>query len=328
MKIKFKIKRYNPVDTEASEPYIQAYMCEVPEGMTLLEALLKIADEQDPTLSFRKSCRSAICGSCAVSINGFSKLACSTQVIPEFKKAGEMLIEPLANHTPLKDLIVDFTPFWRKMEKVSPYLTPAEGESAPAVTPEDEERVDRSQRCIMCGCCNAECNSLAIDENFIAPAALAKAWRIVGDVREGNARRRLHRLSEEHGMWDCVRCVHCTQYCPKDVAPLKAIEELRSSAMKEGITDNPGAKHVEAMRDSVERFGRLDEAAMTFKTLGFLRSLGMIPFGLRMEKHGKLPRPHIFAQIEELDEVKKIYEESERRAKEEKRELASRKKGW
>lgn len=312
MNIKFKIKRYNPANGAETEPYIQAYMLDVPEGMTVLEALLQIADEQDPTLSFRKSCRSAICGSCAVAINGFSRLACSTQVIPEFRKMGEMLIEPLSNHAVLKDLVVDFSPFWKKIEKVTPYLTPDEGSEAIPVTAQDEHAIDSSQKCIMCGCCNSECNALEIDPNFTAPAALAKAWRFVGDVREGRRVKRLEKLSEEHGMWDCVRCVHCTQYCPKDVAPLRQIERLRSAAIANDITDNPGAKHVEAMADSVRRVGRLDEAAMTFKTLGFLRSLGMIPLGFKMQIHGKMPHPHIFSQIEKIDEVRRIYEEIER----------------
>lgn len=310
MKVKFKIKRYNPMDGENPEPYYQAYVVDVTEGMTVLEALLKIAEEEDPTLSFRKSCRSAICGSCAMNVNGFAKLACNLQVLPEFRKKGEMTIEPLGNHTALKDLVVDMSPFWDKMEKVTPYLTPDGQSEGRTVSAEDEEKIDRSQRCIMCGCCNAECNTLEIDESFTAPAALAKAWRFVGDVREGGQRKRLLKLSEEHGMWDCVRCVHCTQYCPKEVSPLKAIELLRSAAIKEGIADNEGAKHVEAMAESVERVGRLDEAAMTFKTLGFLKSLGMIPLGLRLEKHGKMPRPYLFAQIDRMEEVKKIFEET------------------
>ncbi|MFQ5737043.1 MAG: succinate dehydrogenase/fumarate reductase iron-sulfur subunit, partial [Thermodesulfobacteriota bacterium] len=272
MKIQFKIKRANPVDSaETVEPYIQAYTVEAAEGMSVLEAVMKIADEQDPTLSFRRSCRSAICGSCAMEINGFSRLACNTQVIPEFKKMGEMVIGPLANHRVAKDLVVDFDPFWRKMEKVTPYLVAREGAADATMSSEDEQAIDSSQKCIMCGCCNAECNALEIDPRFAAPAALAKAWRFVGDVREGASVKRLERLSEEHGMWDCVRCIHCTQYCPKDVKPLKAIELLRSRAMKEGITDNPGAKHVSAMADSIKKLGRLDEAAMTFRTLGFLR---------------------------------------------------------
>lgn len=313
MKIKFRIRRFNPSDPKTPEPFYQAYTVDVTEGMSVLEALLKISEEQDPTLSFRKSCRSAICGSCAMSVNGFSRLTCKLQIMPEYEKTGEMTIEPLPNHRPIKDLVVDMTPFWNKMEKVSPYLLPTEESAGAEVTAEAEEKIDQSQKCIMCACCNAECNSLEIDERFVAPAALAKAWRFVGDVREGHARKRLERLSEESGMWDCVRCVHCTQYCPKGVAPLRQIERLRSAAMKAGILDNPGAKHVEAMADSVEKFGRLDEAAMTFKTLGFLKSLGKIPLGIRMELKGKMPHPYIVPQIENIEEVRDIYKEADRK---------------
>jgi len=314
MKIKFRIRRYNPHDSKAPEPYYQAYTVDVTEGMTVLEALLKISEEQDSTLSFRKSCRSAICGSCAMTVNGFARLTCSLQILPEYKKMGEMTIEPLANYRPIKDLVVDMEPFWSKIDKVTPYLTPTEKSIGNPVTAEAQERIDDSQRCIMCGCCNAECNSLEIDGYFIGPAASAKAWRFVGDIREGQEGRRLAKLSEEHGVWDCVRCIHCTQYCPKDVKPLKQIELLRSAAMKEGILENPGAKHVAAMADSVERVGRLDEAAMTFKTLGFLRSLGMIPMGIKLELHGKMPHPYIRPQIDKIDEVRKVYEEIDRKA--------------
>ena len=312
MKVKFTIRRVNPAEHDLKEPYLQAYDLDVPEGMTILEALLKIADDQDPTLGFRRSCRSAICGSCAVVVNGFTRLACATQVLPEYEKMKEMLIEPLANHDVQKDLIVDMEPFWSKIEKITPYVTATPESMEKGVTAADVAAINESQQCIMCGCCNSECNALSVDEKYAGPAALAKAWRFVGDVREGGAFRRLEKLSDTHGMWDCVRCVHCTQYCPKGVAPLKQIEMLRYRAIKEGITDNHGAKHAVSMARSVKRVGRLDEAAMTFKTLGFLRSLGMIPFGLKMELHGKMPLPLLFDQIEKMDEVEKIFEECER----------------
>ncbi|MBE7415426.1 MAG: succinate dehydrogenase/fumarate reductase iron-sulfur subunit [Deltaproteobacteria bacterium] len=279
MEIKFSIRRHDPMDRENPGPYYREYVVEAAEGMTVLDALLKISEEEDPTLAFRRSCRSAICGSCAMTVNGFARLTCNLQVIPEYEKMGAMKIEPLANHRTVKDLVVDMAPFWEKMEKVAPFLMPAGGSETNQVTIEDQARIDESQRCIMCGCCNAECNSLEIDERFIAPAASAKAWRFAGDVREGHQAKRLERLSEEHGIWDCVRCLHCTQYCPKDVKPLKQIESLRSAAMKAGVLDNPGAKHVEAMADSVERFGRLDEGRHDLQDTGFLRSLGMIPLG-------------------------------------------------
>lgn len=303
---------------EGCEPFLQAYDIEAKKGMTILDVLHFIKDEQDGTLAFRRSCRSAICGSCAVNLNGIPKLACNTQLVPEYEKSGTIVIEPLSNHRIIKDLVVDFNPFWEKMNKIEPWLN-SEATTAShlsAVSKSDALKINNSSKCIMCGCCNGACNSLEIDRHFIAPAALAKAWRFVGDAREKQKEKRLEKLSEAHGMWDCVRCISCTEYCPKDVAPLQAIERLRVEAIKEGITDNDGARHVESMVDSVKRVGRLDEAAMTFKTLGFLRSIGMIPFGLRMEMHGKMPMPLIFPQIEKIEEVKKIYEEIEKKTKE------------
>ncbi len=326
MKIKVTIKRFVPDVSDRRQSYFQAYDIEATIGMSVLEALLRISDQIDPTLSFRKSCRSAICGSCAMNINGFSKLACNTQIIPEFEKHNDLLIEPLPNHKVLRDLIVDFSDFWKKMNKVKPYLDPNEEalEGRVEITSEDEEKIDKVQKCIMCGVCNGACNALEIDRRYIGPSALAKSWRFVGDVREGDGHRRLAKLSDEHGMWDCVRCVHCTEFCPKGVAPLEAIEDLRSEAIKEGLEDNHGAKHVDSMVDSIRRLGRLDEATMTFQTLGFIRSLGMIPFGLKMQIHGKMPHPHLFPIIDGIEEVKKIYqaheEESERqRLKKEKK---------
>ena len=305
-KVKFIIKRFDP--ELHKDPYWQGYTLDVEDGMTVLEALLKISTTEDPTLTFRRSCRSAICGSCAMTINGYPRLACNTQVMEEFRRKGEVVIEPLKNYTVLKDLMVDMTPFWNKMERITPYLVPSkEPEDGWKITKEDEKKIDRAQRCIMCGSCNSVCNTQAVDQHFTGPSALAKAWRFVGDVREKEKRERLLRLSNEHGMWDCTRCIHCTEYCPKGVEPLEAIERLREKAMTEGIDDNPGARHVMALVDSVRRVGRLDEAAMTFKTLGFLRSIGMIPFGLKMEIHGKMPHPILFPVIENIEEVRKIY---------------------
>ncbi len=283
-------------------------MIKVSEKMTVLEALQKIVDEEDPTLAFRRSCRAAICGSCAMKINGFSKLACHTSIMDEFNRRGEVLIEPLSNHSVQKDLIVNFNPFWRKINKTSPFLIPpSRQKETPAISKEDEEAIDSSQKCIMCGVCNSECNALEIDSKFVGPAALAKSWRFVGDIRDDMTKKRLFPLSETHGMWDCVRCVQCTEYCPKGVKPLRQIEKLRSTAIEKGIHNNHGAKHALSMSNSIRRFGRLDEAAMTYKTLGFLRSLGMIPLGIKMELHGKMPKPLLSAQIKNLEEVKKIF---------------------
>ncbi|MDH4226611.1 MAG: succinate dehydrogenase/fumarate reductase iron-sulfur subunit [Deltaproteobacteria bacterium] len=324
MQVKLLIKRCDPSRREVCEPFLEAFTIEAAEGMTVLEALIEISETKDATLAFRRSCRSAICGSCAVKINGFPKLACSTQVLMEYKKHGRLTIEPLGNHAVIKDLVVDMGPYWEKMEKITPYLTPGDSDGgecrAVKMKKEEKARIDDSQKCIMCASCNSSCNALEIDRHYLGPAALAKAWRFVGDAREGHAGKRLETLSLNHGVWDCVRCVHCTEYCPKDVKPLEAIEKLRAEAMKEGFTDNHGAKHVESMLDSIKRVGRLDEAAMSFKTLGLLKSFGMIPFGIRMGMHGKAPHPIVFPSIEGIEEVRKIYEVVERKRRKEKAE--------
>lgn len=327
MRIKLKIRRVAAIGTTESsspEPYWQAYTIEAEEGMSVLEAMLSIFDGEDPTLTFRRSCRSSICGSCAMTINGFPKLACATQLSDEHVDGEDITIEPLANHRVIKDLVVDMTSFWKKIDRVTPYLTPTKNlskERCP-IKKEDEELIDSAQKCIMCASCNAACNALEADKFYIGPAASAKAWRFVGDGREGKSESRLNRLSltETHGIWDCVRCVHCTQYCPKDARPLEAIERLRARAIERGITDNHGAKHVKSMVASVKRVGRLDEAAMTFKTLGVLRSVGMIPFGLKMGMHGKMPHPIIFPAIDDIDEVRKIYEAVEAKKSKNERE--------
>lgn len=305
---------------QGCEPFLQAYDVDVSNGNTILDTLHKIKDEQDGTLSFRRSCRSSICGSCAVNINGTAKLACKTQIIPEFEKHGKIVIEPLSNFPVIKDLVVDFDSFWEKVHKIEPYLTPKESSAKTKdkdgfwiIKKQDALKIDDVSNCIFCGSCYSACNTMAVDEQFIGPAAMAKVWRFVGDVREGNNKKRLAKVSEDHGMWSCCRCVECTEVCPKDVKPLIAIEDTRAKAIKAGITDNAGVRHVEAMVDSVRRTGRLDEAAMTLKTLGFMRSLGIIPLGLKMELHGKMPFPVFFEKVEGIDEVKKIYEEIEKK---------------
>jgi len=334
MKIKLKIRRCDPLGEEVCEPFLQAYDVEVKKGMTILEALTRIKDEEDGSLSFRRSCRSAICGSCAVKVNGHPKLACKTQVIPEYERHGMVIIEPLDNLRVIKDLVVDFNTFWDRVGKIEPWLTPetglmVEGPGLREDTPpsRDEKgwwimekegllRIEDASNCIFCGCCYSACNSLEADSKFLGPAALAKAWRFVGDNREGNNIKRLTRLSEEHGMWTCSRCIECTEVCPKDVKPLKAIEALRAEAIKAGITDNAGARHVVSMVDSVGRTGRLDEFTLTFRTLGLMRSIGMLPLGIRMELHGKMPLPTIFKAIDGIEEVKRIYGETEKEERE------------
>ena len=140
-----------------------------------------------------------------------------------------------------------------------------------------------------------------------------------GTCATGDTHKRLERLSSDHGIWDCTRCIHCTEYCPKDVAPLEAIENLRSKTIDLGLLESHGARHTLSMINSIKRVGRLDEAAMTFKTLGFVRSLGMMPFGIKMELRGKMPHPILFPAIDGIEEVRKIIEVFEKKKQKDRR---------
>ncbi len=308
MRIKVKIKRCDPTGRGGCEPYLQAYDVDVKEGMTILETLMWIKENLDGTLSFRRSCRSAICGSCALVVNGTPKLACKTQILREYEGAREIVLSPLSNFRVIKDLVVDLSPLWDKIGRIEPWLQPGSEppEGGWIITKDEVERIDRESRCILCGICNSGCNSQEVDPEFIGPSAAAKVYRFVGDVREDGKRRRLERVSGPHGIWDCSRCVMCNEYCPKRVEPMTSIEKLRVEAIREGLVDNAGARHVEALVDSVNRVGRLDEAVYTFRSLGFLRSIGMIPLGIRLELHGKMPLPHIFPAIEGIEEVREL----------------------
>jgi succinate dehydrogenase / fumarate reductase iron-sulfur subunit len=223
MRLTFSIQRYNPeVD---KQPHEEDYRLEVGRGMTVLDGLIRIQHEQDGALSFRYSCRSAICGSCAMTINGHEKLACRTSIRKELERHGRIRIAPLRNVPTIKDLVADMSSFWSKVRDIMPWLATSsdravQGRSSAQRTLQpgtyDFHNVDA---CIMCGACVAACTSHEVSKGFLGPAALAKVDRFVEDPREPETakRLRLKELEQPNGMWDCVRCNMCVQVCPKDV---------------------------------------------------------------------------------------------------------------
>lgn len=306
MRRKIYIKRFDPETMD--EAYLQGFVIDMAKNATILEALIKIKEEQDGTLTFRKSCRSAICGSCAVTVNGVAALACSTRL--DAVKWGEkdIHIEPLGNMPVIKDLIVNFYPFWHEIEKTLPWLEPkeAEGEKENIVSAGEAKAIDESANCIMCGSCFGDCSIRETDDNFMGPAALAKGWRFVADVRDSMKQERLEILSEDCNAWDCTRCNLCIDRCPKDVRPLDQIVKIREEAVKAGITDNKGVRHIMAFKWDIKSHGKLNETTMPLKTVGVLRSFGMIPMALRMQMKGKVPFP-ILRDIEGIEDIEKIY---------------------
>jgi succinate dehydrogenase / fumarate reductase iron-sulfur subunit len=297
MRLTFTLTRFNP-ETDV-HPHNEDYRLEVGRDMTVLDGLIRIKNELDGSLSLRYSCRSAICGSCAVEINGAEKLACRTSVRKELERHGEIAVAPLKNLPVIKDLIVDMSAFWSKVRDVTPWLSAPPGRdgdpTAQMLIPPGSYQFHNVDACIMCGACVAACNSYEVSRGFLGPAALAKADRFVADPREpGTAKRaRLVELEKEHGIWDCTRCNFCVQVCPKDVKPMEAIIRLRRSAIEAGLTETGGARHVTGFAEIVEHEGRLNEARMPLKITGFhpLRLLRVLPLGIKMFLRGKVPNP-------------------------------------
>jgi succinate dehydrogenase / fumarate reductase iron-sulfur subunit len=299
MRLTFTIQRFNPeVD---STSHSQEFRLDVGRGMTVLDALIRIKQECDASLALRYSCRSAICGSCAMTVNGCEKLACRTSLRKELERHGHITVAPLRNLPVIKDLVVDMASFWEKIRDVHPWLVSAARpapEGGLTQTKEGDEpnpQFHNVDACIMCGACVAACTVHEVSKGFAGPAALAKADRFLSDPRESpsSIRARLSALQDEHGIWDCTRCNFCVEVCPKDVKPMEAIIRLRRASLEQGFTTAGGARHILGFTELVEQQGRLNEAIMPLKVVGFApQSLSRImPLGIKMFMKGKVPNP-------------------------------------
>ena len=243
----FRIYRFDPERDD--EPIYRAYTLDVPEGMTVLEALLRIQAEQDGSLAFRYACRGAVCGSCAMMINGREELACRTQVhglgeqsrtvyrdAARVEDEGEaddgrtITVEPLRNLEVIKDLVVDMDPFFEKLEAVEPWLQPArpDPEDERLVEPAAWEEAEPYTNCILCACCHSVCPVEEEDADYLGPAALAQNYRFLADVRDGSGAERLTLVAGEHGVEGCDFVWNCVEICPKGVPPTKGIAKTRA----------------------------------------------------------------------------------------------------
>lgn len=221
----FTILRLDPAKDE--HPYFQSYGYETEEPKTVLEALMDIRNEQDCTLSFRYSCREAICGSCAMVINGQFDLACRTML--KSLNTSLIIIEPLPNLEIQKDLVVDMEPFWEALREIEPFLFPQEEvlEKGHRIEEKEMDRINQFISCIMCGCCYSACPVTSRDERYLGPAALARLYRFVKDPRDKRPFQSWSRVNTEGGVWGCDTIFKCNEVCPKEVRPADGIEALR-----------------------------------------------------------------------------------------------------
>jgi succinate dehydrogenase iron-sulfur subunit len=222
----FKILRFDRKKPEEKAQF-KTYRVKVVPGLTVLAVLNRIRDEIDGTLAFRSSCRSAVCGSCAMVINGKIDLACRTQV--DFFGKESTILEPLPNMEIIKDLVVDMTPFWAMYEKVRPWLIRSQPGPEKEIGQSEKERarIDQFVNCILCACCYGACPVVSRDPEYLGPAALAKLKRFVADSRDERADANIEEVNDEHGVWGCDTVLRCIEACPKDVRPADAIIDLR-----------------------------------------------------------------------------------------------------
>ena len=318
MDVTVRVLRQDP-EVEEPAPFWQEYPVTIEDNATVLDALIKIREENDGTLSLRCSCRSSICGSCAMRINGHAALACKTQAVNALDENKTITVEPAGNMPVIKDLVVNFDLFWDKIMAVEPYLQPQGPEPEQEYVASNESMLHLSgvTSCIMCGACVSDCTVLEVDPTFLGPAALAKAYRFTADPRDGDedglSQDRLEQLNQPSGMWDCTRCLECVQACPKGVAPMDRIMALRDQAISAGLQNTNGARHTEAFSESVEHSGWLDELQLVPKSLGLTNVsalMGYAPVAIQALTHGKMP-PIIHKKIKDAENVGKIFQKVE-----------------
>jgi succinate dehydrogenase / fumarate reductase iron-sulfur subunit len=304
MEFTLKIERYDP---DTGQGRLQEFTVDAPETATLLDVLDVVKDTVDGSVTYRKSCRMAVCGSCGMRMDGAAVLACKTPMAPIAEEGRVPVISPMGNLPVIKDLVVDMAPFWDKFKAVKPWL---EEDDAPPVKEwrvqqEELDRIMKEALCIQCGCCVSECNSMESDPDFLGPAALAKAQRFVGDVRDRDRSERLRTLNGPHGVWDCTRCYFCNQRCPKGVDPRDAIAKLGAEIYSEGMLSDKGARHAQVFDMSTRATGYLLETALVPYT-DPLKAMD-VKFALNLARAGKVPNPLKPHRAKKLGEVRKLH---------------------
>ncbi len=302
-----RVKRFNQEKGE----WWQEYKLKADRFTQMTEVLRRIKTEQDPTLAYRASCHMAVCGSCAMKINGEPRLACKTLALDVVKKYGSNVItvEPMDFFKREKDLIVDMEDFYSRMFKVKPRLYPSkevlEGKAEHRLKPEDQRELWKFEQCIWCGLCVSACPAVRIDPQFLGPAAHAKGYRFLADPRDTIYEERLKILVDS--AWRCTYCYMCFNVCPRDVEPVTTIKKTRAHTkfLKERTpVAETGERHSEAIEESIRDTGKIQEASVYLKTYGVLGSLTDLIYAFQ---NGKLKYALIKEEkVKNIEQVKKL----------------------
>jgi fumarate reductase iron-sulfur subunit len=228
--IELRVLRYRPASDR--EPVFVSYQVAYSDDMSVLQALQSVKDTQDGSLSFRWSCRMAVCGSCGMMINGDPKLACNTFVRELAPNA--ITIEPLQNFPIERDLVVTVADFVKKIESIYPYIMPKQPrpieQGTYVQTPAQMASYESFSDCINCMLCYAACPQFGANPDFIGPGAMALLQRYNGDSRDGGRQLRLAQISDEDGVWSCTAVGICSDVCPKQVDPANAVNQNKTNS--------------------------------------------------------------------------------------------------
>lgn len=230
--IQIDVMRYRP--NEDTAPWAQSFTIEWTPEMSILDALQLIKDDYEPELAFRWSCRMEVCGSCGMVINGIPKLACST-FVREYENVGKITVGALDQMPIEKDLIIDMHPFVEKLKAVKPYIVNpkpkpvSDGENLQ--TPKQLAKYKQYSMCINCLLCYQACPQVALNAEFLGPAATALAHRYNLDSRDKGNKERLKEMNKPDGIWPCTFVGYCSEVCPKSVDPAGAVQQEKARAV-------------------------------------------------------------------------------------------------
>jgi succinate dehydrogenase / fumarate reductase iron-sulfur subunit len=233
--MKVSVYRYNP-ETDTT-PRMQDYVVELPAGKDLMVLdVMELLKAQDPSLTYRRSCREGVCGSDGVNMNGKNGLACITPV-SEVAKKDKLVLRPLPGLPVIRDLVIDMSQFYKQYEKIRPYVI--NDQPAPArerlQSPEDRAKLDGLYECILCACCSTACPSFWWNpDKFIGPAGLLQAYRFLADSRDTATAQRLAELDDPFSVFRCRGIMNCVAVCPKGLNPTRAIGKIRAMLLQQG----------------------------------------------------------------------------------------------
>jgi len=315
MQVTFKVYRKEP--GKDAKPTYSNHTVELDGDATVMDGLLKIRDEQDATLAFRAACMRGYCGECMIRANGKTCTSCTSKVSSFTQKSPEVTVDPVRHMPILKDLVSDWQSFmWDKVDRIKPWLEPVEpGADGESLLPESAMAdIRKTMSCYYCGLCDEGCTVLPVDFDFIGPAALMKANRLIYDPRDTITRERFKLAEGPRGLWDCVHCFEASEHCPRGIMPTERIMAMRDKAFQMGIQNDSAARHHYSFAKSVKKSGWIDEGRLAIESAGLTNIKGLaklVPIAAKALRRGKAPIPYIHHKSPGSAQVRRIIQKAE-----------------